>query len=379
MIGWIIALSVYTFLVFIYSLYIYKKNNVFYRKFEYINPKTSQKESVHSLYPEFACLDKISFFRIFLGNFILISIIKFIIDISITIILIIRLKQHSKKLKNPSTDKDDWAKVSETMSFWTRWGLKINGFKIIKKDLPYEHVYKKYLGEDYSFDPDEKYSLLISNHTGFFDIVMNMAVNSSGFLAKDDVQNVPFIGTIAKGINCLFVQRENKEDRERIFIELEKRQRDFYDGKLLTPLCIFPEGTTTNGKYILKFKKGAFYALLPIKPQLILLDDNVNYSPAIGVSTTGFNYFRSLAYFRVNIYLCQLPVIKPTDYMWENYSELGKEKWEVYAEVTRKIMCEIGGLKPSNKTFRDSKKYENSCYKNVYEDTSEISIPLLSS
>ena len=374
----IIALGIHTFIVFIYSLYVYKKNYVFYRKFEYINPKTSEKESVHSLFPEFACLDKISFFRIFLGNFIIISIIKLIIDVSITIIIIIRLKQHSKKLKNPSTDKDDWAKVSETMSFWTRWGLKINGFKIIKKELPYEAVYKKYLGEDYSFDPNEKYSLIVSNHTGFFDIVLNMAVNSAGFLAKDDVQNVPFIGTIAKGINCLFVKRENKEDRERIFIELEKRQKDFYEGRLLSPLCIFPEGTTTNGKYILKLKKGAFYALLPIKPQILLFDDDVNYSPACGVSSTAFNYFRSLAYFRVNIYLCQLPVIKPTEHMWEHYSDLGKEKWEVYAEVTRKIMCEIGGLKPSSKTFRDSKRYENSCYKRVYEDTSEISIPLLS-
>ena len=378
MIGWIIALGIHTFIVFIYSLYVYKKNYVFYRKFEYINPKTSEKESVHSLFPEFACLDKISFFRIFLGNFIIISIIKLIIDVSITIIIIIRLKQHSKKLKNPSTDKDDWAKVSETMSFWTRWGLKINGFKIIKKELPYEAVYKKYLGEDYSFDPNEKYSLIVSNHTGFFDIVLNMAVNSAGFLAKDDVQNVPFIGTIAKGINCLFVKRESKEDRERIFIELEKRQKDFYEGRLLSPLCIFPEGTTTNGKYILKLKKGAFYALLPIKPQILLFDDDVNYSPACGVSSTAFNYFRSLAYFRVNIYLCQLPVIKPTEYMWEHYSELGKEKWEIYAEVTRKIMCEIGGLKPSSKTYRDIKRYENSCYKRVYEDTSEISIPLLS-
>ena len=378
MIGWIIALGIHTFIVFIYSLYVYKKNYVFYRKFEYINPKTSEKESVHSLFPEFACLDKISFFRIFLGNFIIISIIKLIIDVSITIIIIIRLKQHSKKLKNPSTDKDDWAKVSETMSFWTRWGLKINGFKIIKKELPYEAVYKKYLGEDYSFDPNEKYSLIVSNHTGFFDIVLNMAVNSAGFLAKDDVQNVPFIGTIAKGINCLFVKRENKEDRERIFLELEKRQKDFYEGRLLSPLCIFPEGTTTNGKYILKLKKGAFYALLPIKPQILLFDDDVNYSPACGVSSTAFNYFRSLAYFRVNIYLCQLPVIKPTEYMWEHYSELGKEKWEIYAEVTRKIMCEIGGLKPSSKTYRDIKRYENSCYKRVYEDTSEISIPLLS-
>ena len=76
--------------------------------------------------------------------------------------------------------------------------------------------------------------------------------------------------------------------------------------------------------------------------------------------------------------LCELPVIKPTEYMWKNFSHLGKEKWEIYAEVTRKIMCEISGLKPSNKTFRDSKKYENSLYKGVYEnEDSELLSPLL--
>ena len=50
------------------------------------------------------------------------------------------------------------------------------------------------------------------------------------------------------------------------------------------------------------------------------------------------------------------------------FSDLGNEKWEIYAEVTRKIMCEISGLKPSNKTFRDSKYYENSLYKGIYEE-----------
>ena len=31
-------------------------------------------------------------------------------------------------------------------------------------------------------------------------------------------------------------------------------------------------------------------------------------------------------------------------------------------------MCEISGLQPSDKTFRDSKRYENSLIKGVYED-----------
>ena len=365
---WLIILGIYTIIIFIYSYWIYKNNYVFYKPLEYVNQDTLETINVHKLYPEFACLDKLSFFRIFLTNFFLYALIKFIINIVLAIILIIRLKQFSKSLKNPTTDREEWKTLSETISFWTKKLLKINGIEIIKKKLPYEEVYKKYLGDDYFNELNENYSLIISNHLGFYDIVLNMTINSAGFLAKYDTQNYLLVGTIAKAINCLFVKRESQEDRARIFTELEQRQKDFYEGKILTPLCIFPEGTTTNGKYILKFKKGAFYALLPIKPQIILLDDNLNYSVAIGVGSTGFNYFRSLCYSGCKMYLYELPVIRPTEFMWQNYSNLANEKWEIFAEVTRKIMCEISGLTPSNKNYRDSKNYENSLNKGIFDD-----------
>ena len=365
MIWIIIVLSIYTVIIFVYSFWIYKNNKIFYKPLEYTSSDTNEKINIHSLYPEFACPDKLSFFRIFIINFLLIGIFRFIINIFLAIMQIIRLKQHMKNLKNPNSDPEEWKVLSETISFWTRWLLKINSIHIVKREIPYEEVYKKYLGPDYSFDPNEKYSLLISNHIGFYDVVLNMAYHSAGFMAKFEVQDYPLVGVIAKGINCLFVKRENEEDRMKIFQELEQRQQDFYDGKILSPLLLFPEGTTTNGKYILKFKRGAFYHLLPIKPQIILLDNNLNYSVAIGVGSVGFNYYRSLCYFGCNMNLVELPVIKPTEYMWENYSDLGKEKWEIFAEVTRKIMCEISGLKPSNKNFRDSKYYET-CLREGY-------------
>ena len=376
--SWLLILAIYTIIIFIYSYWIYKNNYVFYKPFEYVNQDTLETINVHKLYPEFACLDKISFFRIFLTNFFLIAIIKFLINIFLAIMQIIRLKQHLKNLKNPTSDREEWKILSETISFWTTWLLKINGIEVVKKNLPYEEVYKKYLGEDYFSEYNDKYSLIVSNHTGFYDIVLNMSINSAGFLAKYDTKDYLLVGTIAQGINCLFVKRESQEDRARIFVELEQRQKDFYEGKILSPLCIFPEGTTTNGKYILKFKKGAFYSLLPIKPQIILLDDDLDYSVAIGVGSTGFNYFRSLCYFGCKMYLCELPVIKPTEFMWQNFSHLGTEKWEIFAEVTRKIMCEISRLKPSNKTFRDSKNYENSLYKGEFDaELAEHLIPKL--
>ena len=48
-----------------------------------------------------------------------------------------------------------------------------------------------------------------------------------------------------------------------------------------------------------------------------------------------------------------MPVIRPTEYMFENYKNLGKEKWEIFAEVTRKIYSEIGGLEECEQGYRE--------------------------
>ena len=371
------GLVIYTVIIFCLSYLIYKKNNVFYKPLFYTNTETMEKIDVHQLYPEFKCLDKNSFFRIFIGYYIY-ALPKFLINLFFALMEILQLKNNMANLKEPISSPQDWNILSKTISLWTTWVLRLNGIKVKKVRLNYEDIYRKYLGPDYDFNPNENYSLIISNHTGFYDIIMNMALHSCGFLAKEETKNYFMVGTISKGLNCLFVKRENKEDRERIFNELEQRQKDFYDGKILSPLCLFPEGTTTNGKYILKFKRGAFYALLPIKPQIIILGNNLNYSIGLGVGSPVLNYFRSLCYFGCEINLCELPVIKPTEYMFEKYAELSEEKWEIFAEVTRKIMCEISGLTPSDKTFRDSKRYENSLYKGAYEEENKELLELKS-
>ena len=48
--------------------------------------------------------------------------------------------------------------------------------------------------------------------------------------------------------------------------------------------------------------------------------------------------------------------------MYTNFSTYGKEKWEIYAEVARKIMCTLGNFKKSNFGIKDSFRYD-SCIK----------------
>ena len=364
----ILFLLVYIIAILFYSIWLYNQVKMFYKPLFYI--KNGKKIDVHSLYPEFAVKDKLSFIRIFIGNLLFFPW-KILLPVLISMVFNLHLNYYNKTLKNPTTDPKERKIITSLTSFYTNILFILMNFKIIEKKVEYEKVYKKYLGEDYDFNQQD-YSIMISNHIGFYEIIYNMVYNYTGFIAKKDVANYYFVGVLAKGINCLFVDRESEESRKKIFEELEERQKLYYKKELLTPLCLFPEGTTTTGNHILKFKKGAFFALLPIKPQILDIYHEDEFHLAIGVAPVVSNWLRSGNYSRHRIYHIDLPVIKPTKFMFEKYKDLGNEKWEIFSEVTRKIMCEVSGLKPSNKNYRDMKKYLNSIINGKYEEDIDI-------
>ena len=53
--------------------------------------------------------------------------------------------------------------------------------------------------------------------------------------------------------------------------------------------------------------------------------------------------------------------------MFKNYNHFGKEKWEIYAEVVRKIYCEVGGFTESNLGYRDSEEYYYAMVKGEFD------------
>jgi 1-acyl-sn-glycerol-3-phosphate acyltransferase len=141
--------------------------------------------------------------------------------------------------------------------------------------------------------------------------------------------------------------------------QLEKRQTEYLNKECLTPLLIFPEGTVTNGKYILKMKKGAFHSLLPLKP-LMVHDANQICELSAGSMDLIPHVTKILCFLYHDISVTELPIIRPTEFMFDNYPNKSiTEKWEIFAEVVRDIYCEVGGFQKSDKTLRDSVDYYN--------------------
>jgi len=75
------------------------------------------------------------------------------------------------------------------------------------------------------------------------------------FVSKDDVQQWPLIGWIARLQNTIFVSRKPRQSRDELnplVAHLRRGQNVF----------LFPEGTSTDGRHLLPFKSSLFEAAI---------------------------------------------------------------------------------------------------------------------
>jgi 1-acyl-sn-glycerol-3-phosphate acyltransferase len=105
--------------------------------------------------------------------------------------------------------------------------------------------------------------LLISNHTSYLDVFVLGSLVPVSFTPKKDVRSWPVIGFLCVLADCIFVERRPSEMQA---AAAEMKQR-LAKGKVL---CIFPEGTTSDGYHVKPFKSG-FLSLaetlhLPVQP-----------------------------------------------------------------------------------------------------------------
>ena len=351
---------------FIILNYLYFKIKVYYSPSIYRDKETGKKIDVHKLYEAFQAKDELVYWKIILGGMIFFPI-KFIFNLCILMAFIIYLNIFHFFYKNFSSDENNFNKYAKGVKFfvWMFYNASMINLEEIKINC--ENIYKKYLGPNYNFK-NEKYSLLISNHIGFYDTIINLYLHPCSFIAKKEISSFPIFCTITKLINCIFVDRKNEISRKDMLNKIHERQIQYYNKESFIPLLIYPEGSTTCGRNILKFKKGAFAYLLPVKPNIITIDQKSKCHLASGCQDMLLNTLKFFCYFSVNMYYIDMPVIRPTEFMYENYSSFGKEKWEIYAEVTRKIFCEVGGFKECDQGYRESHKYGQTLIKGIYEE-----------
>ncbi|KAI0530942.1 hypothetical protein KFK09_000490 [Dendrobium nobile] len=196
-----------------------------------------------------------------------------------------------------------------------------------------------YLSEDeHSEQTDEfkRAGVIVSNHVSYLDILYHMSSSFPSFVAKRSVAKLPLVGIISKCLGCVFVQRESKaSDFMGVSGVVTKRIQEAHQNNQAPMMLLFPEGTTTNGDYLLPFKTGAFLAKVPVLP-VILRYPYQRFSPAWD-SISGLRHvFLLLCQFINYIEVTRLPVYYPSDQE--------REDPKLYASNVRKLMASEGNL-----------------------------------
>ena len=94
--------------------------------------------------------------------------------------------------------------------------------------------------------------LIVSNHISIFELATFPLVFGGSFVAKKEVESWFLVGWVARKFAVVFVDRRPSHAMDALRVVQEQMQNVTY------PMILFPEGTTTNGAYVKKFKSTLF-------------------------------------------------------------------------------------------------------------------------
>ncbi|KAK3038142.1 hypothetical protein RJ639_029596 [Escallonia herrerae] len=185
-------------------------------------------------------------------------------------------------------------------------------------------------------DDVERPGAIISNHVSYLDILYHMSSSFPSFVAKRSVGKLPLVGLISKCLGCVYVQRESKSsDFKGVSGVVTERVREAHENKSAPMMMLFPEGTTTNGDFLLPFKTGAFLSKAPVLP-VILRYPYQRFSPAWDTISGVRHVIFLLCQFVNHIEVTWLPVYYPT--------QQEKDDPKLYADNVRRLMAREGNL-----------------------------------
>lgn len=94
---------------------------------------------------------------------------------------------------------------------------------------------------------------MVANHASWLDIFVLNAAGPLYFVSKDDVASWFGIGWLARATGTVFVRRDARQARTQTAILEERLNADHR-------LLFFPEGTSTDGRQVIRFKTTLFEA-----------------------------------------------------------------------------------------------------------------------
>lgn len=125
-----------------------------------------------------------------------------------------------------------------------------------------------------SGSPPSGLYLMVSNHRSYMDIPVLMSVAPAVFLAKREIGGWPLVGSLARELHTIFVERDDRASRKLALAAIRRLLESD------TSVALFPEGTTTYGPGVLQFRPGSFWLAaelgVPVVPAAVSYVDPAN-------------------------------------------------------------------------------------------------------
>jgi 1-acyl-sn-glycerol-3-phosphate acyltransferase len=102
-------------------------------------------------------------------------------------------------------------------------------------------------------------AMFVANHISWMDIHALNSIVSMRFIAKSEIKSWPIFGYLARKANVLFIDRGKRQEAGRI-VHMTSNSLKGGDN-----LCLFPEGTTTDGTKMMPFKSSIIQAAIHAK------------------------------------------------------------------------------------------------------------------
>jgi 1-acyl-sn-glycerol-3-phosphate acyltransferase len=102
---------------------------------------------------------------------------------------------------------------------------------------------------------EDAHYLMASNHISWIDIHVINAFKPHYFVAKSEVASWPIFGWMAKQLGTLFIERGKSNSIHKMVQEVAGQLNQ-------KAICIFPEGTSTDGEQVAPFKSNLFEAAI---------------------------------------------------------------------------------------------------------------------
>lgn len=128
-------------------------------------------------------------------------------------------------------------------------------------------------------------AMLVSNHISWLDIYVIHSWQPVRFVAKSEIRSWPLIGWLCDKTGTIFIERARKRDAHRVLHHITEVMQQ---GDLV---CVFPEGTTTDGSTVLPFHANLMQAPvaggLPVQPAGLSYLDAATGQPTLAPAYIG--------------------------------------------------------------------------------------------